>query len=117
MHNLKDITKAVKNISKNKKLITKPNSAMKFAATLYSENYKLLVNYKSFGNRGKTIIDNNRKELFKINSSTEMHKIHSITLSNTLEKKLNIINKLGKYKKNDPTKTMRKYFNLLGYKI
>jgi choline-sulfatase len=112
-----DVLKKVKRLLKEDKLSTQEEISVRYSATIYNHNYKYIANYKKFSNRGEHLIANNNESLFLIENPTTFKPINDIKNSKQLKDMIELYNNIDVQKKKSKKDIMKKYFNLMGYKI
>jgi hypothetical protein len=114
---LKDVLRNVNTIIQKDTLSTKANVSIKYSAAIYSDNYKYIVNYKKFTNRGEHIIEFPREQLLSIKILTVMKQINDSKKKKQFRKITDEYNSPKIQKHKSHTQVMKEYFNLQGYKI
>ena len=112
-----DVLKKIKDLLENDKISTKKNISVKYAAAVYKDKYKYTINYKKFANRGERLVDFNKERLFAIKSLINIILVNNPKKMAEMKKLAEEYNQLKTQKRKSHKEIMKKYFNLMGYRI
>lgn len=114
---IKDVLRNVNTILKKGILSTKENISIKYSAAIYQDEYKYIINFKKFTNRGEHIVDFHREQLLKIKTPTNIKPMGNPKKKRQFRKITEEYNSPKIQKHKSHSEVMKEYFNLQGYKI
>lgn len=111
------VIKKIKTLQKDDHITFQQDISIKYSAAAYIGKYKYIVNYKHFVNRGPVLENLDCEQVFEISNLTKLTPKKNATVIAEGRKAVESYNDIPAERHNKQKGIMKKYFNLLGYKI